>query len=403
MMPEQNLNSIRIGMKIRLRHLDTGALLSALERGFYHEGSSHQNMVGGTAKRDQSSIWLVKPSHNQRGAGMNGKEILHGDAIRLEHVATRRNLHSHNNPAPLTGKTGQREVTTFVHLAPGEGNTMDDWVVLPEKVGPWLFGESFRLRHETANGRFLHSHGIADPNYTAGLFEVTALDSGDFRDLYVCERADQPEFDDLPRQALEIAGDSDASGIKGNWIHHTIERFKKWGLVAILLFSCGLVFSAWEIFANTILATTKAQLSLVQEDRDRLLREKNARGRSADVSATAKPRLSDEQVEGLAKVWSSGPRAKVMVTYHRGDPAGDGLAGDIARALGKAGTEVTAAYFEEYTPERGIIVRIRSAAYRADLVKALQDGLKSVGIDSDVKVDPKLASQPYDANIDITN
>lgn len=92
-----------------------------------------------------------------------------------------------------------------------------------------------------------------------------------------------------------------------------------------------------------------------------------------------------------------------MVTYHRGDPAGDGLAGDIARALGKAGTEVTAAYFEEYTPERGIIVRIRSAAYRADLVKALQDGLKSVGIDSDVKVDPKLASQPYDANIDITN
>lgn len=41
--------------------------------------------------------------------------LKHGDLIRLEHVATRRNLHSHNEPAPMTKKhlqvTGYGEVS----------------------------------------------------------------------------------------------------------------------------------------------------------------------------------------------------------------------------------------------------------------------------------------------------
>lgn len=40
--------------------------------------------------------------------------LKHGDMIRLEHVPTRRNLHSHREPAPMTKKhyqvTGYGEV-----------------------------------------------------------------------------------------------------------------------------------------------------------------------------------------------------------------------------------------------------------------------------------------------------
>lgn len=46
------------------------------------------------------------------------KFLKHGDMIRLQHIPTKRNLHSHHEPAPITHKhyqvTGYGEVNTFI-------------------------------------------------------------------------------------------------------------------------------------------------------------------------------------------------------------------------------------------------------------------------------------------------
>jgi len=173
------------GMKIRLRHDQTGAYLKSIDRPYVHPGSSNQHMVGGAARADDSTIWLVKPSHDKRMHKIDGQALCDGDLLRLEHIQTARNLHSHSAPAPLTGP-GQREVTTFMHQASGLGDYQDDWVL--DLVGrvAWDSGNSCRLIHNVTKG-FLHSHGIADPYKTAGMFEVTNVPAGDANDLWTVE------------------------------------------------------------------------------------------------------------------------------------------------------------------------------------------------------------------------
>ena len=114
------------GMQIRLRHLKTDRLLFSLDRYFDHANSSNQQMVVATRALESGTLWLVKPRHESAGQVANGTPVRRGELIRLEHVLTRRNLHSHPNiPAPKD-KT-QQEVT-----ACGDGgfcDTNDDWIL----------------------------------------------------------------------------------------------------------------------------------------------------------------------------------------------------------------------------------------------------------------------------------
>jgi len=183
---KNNPQAIAYGTTLRIRHVATGALLTSLDRPYVHAGTSHQHMVGGTAKCDESTLWLVKPPDAQKRLNLDNHKITDGAALRLEHIATRRNLHSHNAPAPISGPS-QFEVTAFYDSAPGDGDVQDDWVLSLGSAGEWIYGKPFRLRHTRAGGWSLHSHGIADPSRTGGLFEVTAVPGGDANDLFVAE------------------------------------------------------------------------------------------------------------------------------------------------------------------------------------------------------------------------
>lgn len=65
--------------------------------------------------KDDNNRWLVK-KYNKDLVNDDGEVELvrHGDLIRLEHVVTHRNLHSHREPAPISKKhlqvTGYGEV-----------------------------------------------------------------------------------------------------------------------------------------------------------------------------------------------------------------------------------------------------------------------------------------------------
>jgi hypothetical protein len=190
-MPDSS-KAICYGMTIRIRHVATGALLTSCEHNYRHERSSAQQIVGGSARLNENNIWKVKPPHHQMHITMDGQPVMEADAIRLEHVTTRKNLHSHDKPAPLTGP-GQNEVTAHAGSGPGIGDIRDDWFVALTQGDAWCINQAIRLRHLRPQGRILHSHGLADQNLTAGLYEVTTVVTGDANDLFICESSDQPE------------------------------------------------------------------------------------------------------------------------------------------------------------------------------------------------------------------
>lgn len=66
----------------------------------YPRGSGHQSVTGMVYDNDYNSLWTVREPHGETiktysTPGANSDEAVRcGDTIRLEHVLTRRNLHS---------------------------------------------------------------------------------------------------------------------------------------------------------------------------------------------------------------------------------------------------------------------------------------------------------------------
>jgi hypothetical protein len=56
---------------------------------------------------DVNSFWVVKPAHG--GSCEQGTRIKNGQSVRLQHLETKRWLHSHSHRSPLSG---QQEVRT---------------------------------------------------------------------------------------------------------------------------------------------------------------------------------------------------------------------------------------------------------------------------------------------------
>lgn len=71
----------------------------------------------------------------------NRKPIRCGDIIRLEHIGTRKNLHSHLVVSPLSGK---QEVSAYGDK--GEGDTGDNWMLICQN-DLWERDDPIVLKH----------------------------------------------------------------------------------------------------------------------------------------------------------------------------------------------------------------------------------------------------------------
>merc|ERR1712203_896554 len=81
----------------------------------YGSGSGQQSVTGTTQQEDVNSHWLLKgPEYDD--LCKRGEPVACGQRIRLEHLTTNRNLHSHHFSSPLTN---QQEVSDFGEM--GEG------------------------------------------------------------------------------------------------------------------------------------------------------------------------------------------------------------------------------------------------------------------------------------------
>ncbi|KAK7925730.1 hypothetical protein WMY93_008040 [Mugilogobius chulae] len=109
----------------------------------YGSGSGQQSVTGVTAVEDSNSYWSIRGTRDS--LCHRGTPVKCGQTIRLTHVNTGRNLHSHYFASPLSSN---QEVSAFGEE--GEGDHLDEWTV---QCGGSVWGreEAVRFRHRATD------------------------------------------------------------------------------------------------------------------------------------------------------------------------------------------------------------------------------------------------------------
>ncbi|TMW66174.1 hypothetical protein Poli38472_003939 [Pythium oligandrum] len=156
----QGFEYVTCGSSIKLVHETSRFRLHSHEIA-YGSGSGQQSVTAHSARNDPNSYWLVKEADSASACSL-GEKLQCGATIRLEHIQTRRNLHTHQFRAPLTQH--HHEVSGFG--VAGDGDAGDNWIVECEENqqcsaadkceddGLWKRGELVRLR-SAATGHYL--------------------------------------------------------------------------------------------------------------------------------------------------------------------------------------------------------------------------------------------------------
>ena len=172
------------GMQLKLQHKGTGCRLHSHDFGC--PGGSKQQQVTGFYGEDDNDWWRIKAAHGE-AEPLAGTHVEDGDVIRLQHVATGRNLHSHSIASPVTN---QQEVSAFGEG--GHGDTNCNWRV---RLGQDDHG-AIRLHHVNtgrgADHHYLHSHGRMLPWWERRQGEVTVFGGKNRDDLWRVQRFRMP-------------------------------------------------------------------------------------------------------------------------------------------------------------------------------------------------------------------
>ncbi|KAM9004383.1 stromal cell-derived factor 2 isoform X1 [Sarcophilus harrisii] len=106
-------------------------------------GSGQQSVTGISDVDDSNSYWRIRGKTST--VCERGTPVRCGQAIRLTHVNTGRNLHSHHFSSPLSGN---QEVSAFGEE--GEGDYLDDWTVLCSG-SHWVRDDEVRFKHASTD------------------------------------------------------------------------------------------------------------------------------------------------------------------------------------------------------------------------------------------------------------
>ncbi|KAL1315284.1 hypothetical protein AAHE18_16G247100 [Arachis hypogaea] len=143
---------VTYGSVLKLMHEKTKCRLHSQDVP-YGSGSGQQSVTGIPTVDDSNSYWIVKP---EKGSPVKqGDTIKSGTIIRLQHLGTRKWLHSHMHASPISNNL---EVSCYGDDS--ESDKGDNWKLLIEGSGKnWKQDQKIRLQHLETGG-YLHSHDM---------------------------------------------------------------------------------------------------------------------------------------------------------------------------------------------------------------------------------------------------
>ncbi|XP_055853193.1 stromal cell-derived factor 2 [Episyrphus balteatus] len=158
---------VTCGSIVKLLNSDYGSRLHSHDVK-YGSGSGQQSVTGIEIQEDVGSHWSIKAP---TGKFCNrGEAIKCGDTIRLEHLTTKKNLHSHMFSSPLSG---EQEVSCYG--VDGLGDTGDHWEVVCSSDS-WLRDSPVRFRH-IDTGVYLGLSGRSFGRPISGQMEVVGFNN----------------------------------------------------------------------------------------------------------------------------------------------------------------------------------------------------------------------------------
>ncbi|XP_073415229.1 stromal cell-derived factor 2-like protein 1 [Dendrobates tinctorius] len=137
----------------------------------YGSGSGQQSVTGVETSDDANSYWRIRGKKD--GDCTRGEPIKCGETIRLTHVNTGKNLHSHHFSSPLSNN---QEVSAFGDN--GEGDDLDTWTVQCSD-SLWEREDTVRFKHVgtsvylTVTGE-QYSHPIRGQREVHGIISANA-------------------------------------------------------------------------------------------------------------------------------------------------------------------------------------------------------------------------------------
>jgi dolichyl-phosphate-mannose--protein O-mannosyl transferase len=135
---------VTCGSTIKLTHAQTKAKLHSHGIG-YGSGSGQQSVTGFPESNDPGGYWQIFGTVAEPCE--RGDDISDGQIIRLQHVNTRKWLHSHSaHRSPLTNN---QEVSA--HGDDAQSDAGDEWIFSADGAKVWMRDEKIRLQHRQTN------------------------------------------------------------------------------------------------------------------------------------------------------------------------------------------------------------------------------------------------------------
>jgi len=144
----------------------------------YGSGSGQQSVTGSTSPDDHNSYWVIRGKHQDHCD--RGTPVKCGDSIRLQHLATKRNLHSHLFQSPISHN---QEVSAYGEE--GSGDTGDNWIVKCSGKH-WNRKDKIRFKHADTS-RYLHASADQYGRPIAGQHEICAYHNEDGANLWMAQ------------------------------------------------------------------------------------------------------------------------------------------------------------------------------------------------------------------------
>ncbi|XP_023953257.2 protein O-mannosyl-transferase 2 [Bicyclus anynana] len=192
------------GAAVTLKNHRTGGGYLHSHHHLYPAGAgAKQQQITTYTHKDENNKWIVKPYDREQVAGV--VLVRSGDLVRLTHAATGRNLHSHRERAPMTGKFMQ--VTGYGEDGVGDANDVWKIIVSGGKDGD----EIQTVRSKLVFIHYLQSCALTTTGKQLpkwGFEQQEVACNPNLRDNNALWNVEDNVFDQLPKMSFEVYASS---------------------------------------------------------------------------------------------------------------------------------------------------------------------------------------------------